>query len=543
MPREHHDVDNARGQPRREVKPTPLPDPYALREWQAAALPVIDRAVRSRTRAVVSACTGAGKTDVMAAYLKRHVLPSLQPGFAVVVTVPSQDLVRQTADRIDRWCGPGTAGRFYADRKIVRAITVCCEPSVERLAKELQGQRVALWLADECHKPSSVAEVFDPITRVGFTGTPYRSAAHERLTEWDVLAVRYSLADALRDGVIVPPRFVYPDTDEPDLDYTVRVCLEAIGPGVVSAVDIGDAETCAEVLRAAGVRAGCVHSRRSPSENRSTLRDLEEGRLKCVVQVAMLVEGVDLPWLRWGCIRREEKASVRAMQHLGRYLRVFHGRRWGSETLPKKTEAVIYDRCNSYGLRDLAQAAALGPAEVEVLAAALSAEAVGEAEELETLLPPGRVVEDLAEWIQELRIHGTLYGTETLPGYRDGAIRPEQLRALRWYADNRWRGLRRLRADVREAIKALITSTVLETIPASVAADLLEIAAGCVAWESKQLATRRHLPKSERFRFHFPWEKSLPDPPANAVEAVTVREKARLKAERKAARAAKKVDP
>ena len=80
----------------------------------------------------------------------------------------------------------------------------------------------------------------------------------------------------------------------------------------------------------------------------------------------------------------------------------------------------------------------------------------------------------------------------------------------------------------------------LETIPASVAADLLEIAGGCVTWERDELNKRRHLPKSERFNFRFPWEKSLPDPPANAVEAVTVREKARVKAEKKAARAAKK---
>ena len=489
------------------------PDPYPLRSWQRDALPVLDKAVRSRVRAIVQASTGAGKTDVIAAYLKRYVLPSLKPGWVAVVAVPSQNLVEQTAERIDRWCGEGTASRVYASEKTVTRVVVCCFPSVRALADvlALSGERCALLIHDECHKPCE--DVLNPVTRVGFTGTPFRSAAHERLEAWDVVAVRYGLPQALADKVIVPPRFVFPTVDEDDYAYALRVAREATGPGVVSAVTIKDAESVCDYLNENGVSTTVVHSKLSKAENAKRLEYLRTGFYKAVVNVGLLVEGVDLPWLRWGCIRREEKASVRAIQHLGRYLRHDGARAWGTSWLPAKTEAVIFDRCNSYGLRDLNPEAELGESEAVSLEERMCAEAVGEKEDLETPLTDTQVVGELTAWLLELRIHGQLYGASASTGPREGGITPAQVRALRRYGEQRWRGIRRLPKTVREALKALIKSPALESLTAAAASDLLMVAGAAADRE-------RAMQQQFGYSFRFPGSSSTPEPPTRAVQAL-----------------------
>ncbi len=462
---------------------TDHPDPYPLREWQAAALPKIRQAVRERWRAVVSACTGAGKTDVIAAYLKRDVLPTLPGEWVVLVTVPTQALVRQTAARINRWCGP-VAGEFYADRKEVQRVVVCCHPSVVSLSGWLarEGLRVALLVSDECHKLTGEAleavEALEPRTRVGFTGTPFRSAGP--LEGWQSLAVRYALPDALRDGVIVPPRFVWPEEeqDPDDLlaeEYTIGVCRSAVGPGVVSAVDIEDAEYIARALTAAGVPCAAVHSKLPRVVNDDRIGQLSAGYLKCVSNVGLLVEGVDLPWLRWGCIRRPEKARVRALQHLGRYLRHDGERRWGDQVLPAKTEAVIYDRCNSYGMRDLAPGADFGEAigEVEERLAGVTREVP---EESETMLPETVVIDRLTAWLLDARIQAQLWGAEPAKGPRHGPAQGWQVRALLAMKERRWRGVSRLPKKQREAVKDLINNEErLAAMPAAALTDLISI--------------------------------------------------------------------
>jgi len=107
-------------------------------------------------------------------------------------------------------------------------------------------------------------------------------------------------------------------------------------------------------LEEAGIPARAVHSRLHPSEQASLIADLREGRLRALVHVALLAEGVDFPWLRWLCLRRaaNEPSRVRFVQEIGRVLRVFEG----------KTEAVFLDPTNLFGRLGLAHREALGEA-------------------------------------------------------------------------------------------------------------------------------------------------------------------------------------
>lgn len=495
--------------------PCPYPSPRA---WHREAFPVVERAVKSGHRAVVAGCTGAGKTDLIAVYV-RHVLKTLRPGWVVVVTVPTQALVRQTVERLYKW--GVKASPFYADEKTTGQVVVCCNPSVPPLANLLRssGQRVGLLVADECHRGSGTADVLEPHFQIGLTGTPYKSAGP--LEDWDALAFRYSLADALRDGVIVPPKFVHP-TEDPDpndltaYDYTLGVCREAVGPGVVSATTIADAEWLAAELTSDGVPAAAVHSKLPRTRVEHLLGQLQVGALKCVTNVSLLVEGVDLPWLRWGCIRREEKASVRAIQHLGRYLRHDGERRWGDTVLPAKTEAVIYDRCNSYGLRDLNPDADFG----EALAGMERRLArVEEPEKTETPLSPTVVVNELAAWIQELRIHTELFG-EPPPDLWEDDRRTAYIGELRRYKEQRWRGLCRLSKPVSSALKALILSPTLERMPTSALADLVHLGRCCKEQERRQMSAIRKRGRGNPFHFRFKANQHLAEPPERAVAGI-----------------------
>jgi hypothetical protein len=177
---------------------------------------------------------------------------------------------------------------------------------------------------------------------------------------------RYSIDDALADGVLVPwsasglsPHDARRVNDlaaaaellkagDPRRDKiaeeqkaivdaaSVRWVQQQRGPGVVSAHNVVDAEAFAVRLSDVGVRAMTIHSNQSADIRKARLEALQAGELDCLVHVQILVEGVDLPWLRWGCLRRP-RGRVGFVQEVGRFLR----------SSPGKSVADLFD---PYGL-------------------------------------------------------------------------------------------------------------------------------------------------------------------------------------------------
>lgn len=334
--------------------------PKPLRRWQGEAMPRALAALEAALPGVVVATTGAGKSVFLAELLR--CWRTTHPDDVIIVTTPSVQLVQQLGTTLAEWLGPGVVGRYYTKAKQwKRPVVVACNASVTALAAVLQahGRAVSVWVADECHKTASaaflaaedesaepvaseqVADVLQSARRIGLTATPFRSNTDERIGLFSEVVYRYSPADALRDGVIVPWRFVQAETEGEDVDAACIAMIHALGsreqrgPGVVDAVSIEDAEGYAAQLVAAGIEARVIHSRQPDGAKAAAIEALRTGQICCIVHVSMLVEGVDLPWLRWGCFRRPVGARVRYIQHLGRYLRACQG----------KTEAVILDPC------------------------------------------------------------------------------------------------------------------------------------------------------------------------------------------------------
>ena len=301
------------------------------RRWQREAYDATVAAMRGgERRPLIHACTGAGKSRLVGALASRC-------RGTVLVTTPTQTLVEQLASTLRQHCGVEAVGRAYQRAwEVDRRVVVACLPSLEAV---LQSRSTwACWIADEAHRLEGddarrVRDGVEARVAVGVTATPYR-ADDRGLELWDRLVYSYTSHQAVQDGVLVPWRVVRSPVARDVEELTAEWMHDADGPGVVNAATIDDAEATAERL---GVLA--IHGRHSPEEQARRLALLERGQIPALVHCQLLVEGIDLPWLRWLILRRRSASRVRLVQEVGRVLRA----------APGKREAVIYDPHDALG--------------------------------------------------------------------------------------------------------------------------------------------------------------------------------------------------
>ena len=392
----------------------------APRRWQAECLPVVVQSLQNGRRGVVSAVMGAGKTKMCAAIVASQL--DAAAGRCIVVAVPSQNLVTQTVE-VFRGLLPCTVGAYFADCKEPAAdVVVVCYPSMGALVADLKrsGRRTWLCIVDEVHRSEAAGmkaalPMLAASRVVGFTATPYRSLPTESLSLWDEVVYRYTMEDALQDGVLVPFRHVrWSGEGEAAADVVVRDMLRAEqGPGIVSALHIADAEGYAEWLRAEGVAAQAIHSRQSDAERQRLLRALQTGDLACLVHVALLAEGVDMPWLRWIALRRPVQARVRFLQELGRVLR----------SHPGKREAAVLDPHDLLTVHGLQSAEAVGEA-LRKAAAAETREEEKPGAERKRVMPEAVAIHVLLSHLADLTVAARDVGIlPALPAVHPGAWR------------------------------------------------------------------------------------------------------------------------
>ena len=498
-----------------------------LRRWQAEALPLALADIDAGRHGVVVATTGAGKSIFLAELLRLWM--AAHPGHAaIVVSTPSRALVEQLAATLGNVLGAHRVGRYYTKAKQhQRDVVVCCNASAAALAARWQedGRGVSLWIADECHKTESdqmlggteeeraeaagqpiEVDIFRSATRMGLTATPFRSSVDESLSLFDHVIYRYAPADALRDGVIVPWRFVgWPDDQE--AEEIDRACISMIqalgkgrGPGVVNAKSIDDAEAYAMTLTVAGIEALPIHSRMTPAAQADAIRKVRAGDVDCLVHVAMLVEGVDYPWLRWGCFRRQVHSRIRFIQELGRFLRA-HG---------DKSEAVILDPHDLAGTFQVTYGEALGWVEQGEEGEALPEDPYGEEEMEEKEDKDPNVVRTarrtaLARYVRMLHLaliaEGVCLEPERISakGWREDPVSDKQYGAL----SKMVRMSARLGAAHRQALGAIVEAR--NAVTKGIASDLFELLNGV-----------RKLPGGKVWTPAAP----VPIPPATAWEAV-----------------------
>jgi superfamily II DNA or RNA helicase len=472
--------------------------PWTPRRWQAECLSLLLPALKARKRAVVSAIMGAGKSALSAELC--HLARPGAGARAIILAVPTQALVRQSVAVLRQRLGEPAVGAYYSDRKEPRRpVIVTCYPSLASLHADLlaAGRETHFLLVDEVHRSEaeSILEViprFGAAVHCGLSATPYRSIPKESLTLWDEVVYRYTLEDALRDGVLVPMRRVQTPSGMHDADVD-EVVLGMIlehgdGPGIVSAREIADAEAYAGWLTERGIEARAIHSRLSTGEQAARLAELREGALRCLVHVSLLAEGVDMPWLRWIALRRPVAARVRFVQEIGRVLRAH----------PGKTEGVVLDPHDLLGIHGLTHTEAIGQRLEEMAEAELRerdpdadhTEAERQAVAIDVLLGHLRMLVTAmreAGIIGQPRINGE--------GWRAKPITERQLAALdskRRAPTERQSGARTytryVAPEYRPVIRLLATHP--HALTCGAASDLLDVLYGSAQWgwrEKKRL--------------------------------------------------------
>lgn len=457
------------------------------RPWQAAALPVAMDALEVGRSGIIRAATGSGKSVLQAELIAQRVA-RLEDDARVVVSVPTQSLVRQLAATIEHRVGMGLVGRYYQHAKELHApVIVTCHASMADgeashacpscdaldavmtqrvkthppaadpcarcggdqwlrapggLAQHMtrEGLRVALWVADECHKTEcpQIHHWFDwaqPSRQIGFTATPWRAEERERLQLWQDILYDYGPVDAIRDGVIMPPQIVGWDGEATDGD---AVCVEMIkaqlarscGPGVVSAEDVADAQRFAAMLTREGIPAAAISYRDGRDGRALLLERLRTGELRALVYCSLLAEGVDLPWLEWLCMRRLVRSRVRLPQEVGRVVRVHEG----------KAGAWVLDPFDLFGTLALDYDAVLGWDDDEPELDPLVAAAVDALEQIDGggqrggSAPWRMIRKPCVRWLRECVMAARLHGWSSLrvksTSWRHKGMTHKQARAI-----------------------------------------------------------------------------------------------------------------
>jgi len=468
--------------------------PWTPRAWQREALPTIIDAIKRRQRGIVSAVMGSGKSIMQSELV---ALALAKAGHrSIVVTVPRQALVRQLAATIGARIGEDRVGVFYGSKKQPgRQVVVCCNASLPALWAELQSypKGVALMICDEAH--GTQGEVLretipqiNPAALVGFTATPFRSVPSETIEIFDSVIYRYTMTDAMRDGVLVPMRHERVRGEaEGSID---EVCLAMMqehgaGPGIVSATSIDDADAYAAWLTDHGFPAASIHSGHSEGDRIARLDDLRAGRVRALVHVSLLAEGVDFPWLRWLCLRRNVQARVRFLQEIGRVLRVDND---PDPRFGPKVEGVVLDPHLLLGRHGLVT--------VEAIGAALEEAADEEAKEgrkvggdREPTEPEVVALDVLRAYLAEVRAGledaGILEASMARGGWALADVSLKQVEAIKGAS----KLTRHVPEEHRKAIKTL--AGVPYALTRGDAADLLDVLYGGARWARPQIDTGR----------------------------------------------------
>jgi len=329
------------------------------REWQAKALPVALQSIKAGRRVIVRACTGAGKTWFVAEVVR------MAQAERVIIVAPTEQLVEDMYAVVKQ--RNKSVGRYYGKVKDIarKSIIITCNPSLPNLARQVAAPD--LLIIDEAHESEcdtfhNVFETWSPDAILGMTATPYRANDTEKLRIFESLIWNYGPAEAIRDGVVVPPVFVHPTPSEAKLEDVNEVMAAMIqrhihvGPGVVDAINIADAQEFVAILIERGIKADIVHSAQGSGSVAKKIKLIEAGKLDVIVHVKMLSRGVDIPCLKWIGCRRPIKSRTLFAQYIGRGIRSFAG----------KTQCLILDPHNLVNVHSLSPEAAIGGGEEEV---------------------------------------------------------------------------------------------------------------------------------------------------------------------------------
>lgn len=346
-----------------------------LRPYQIEAIDSIERVLAEGDSALAVMATGTGKTFT-AAELVRRVR---QRTGRVLWLAHRGELLEQAATTL-RAVGLSAEIEMGEHRvsPLLMPDVVCAS------IQTLQGRRLqqfdpgafGLIVVDEAHHARATSwmaplDHFKGAKRLGLTATPDRSDRKALGQVFARVAYSYDIRDAIRDGYLAPLRAKQVDVDgldlsevskktgdfsadeleailtgERELHEVAAPTLELAGdrPTLVFGVTVDHAKKLCDVLNR--YRQGCAKSvdgTMDVDQRRKLLDEFRGGAFQFLTNVALLTEGVDLPFVSCVAMARPTLSRSLYTQMVGR----------GTRLHPGKTDALVIDFVGNAGRHSL----------------------------------------------------------------------------------------------------------------------------------------------------------------------------------------------
>jgi superfamily II DNA or RNA helicase len=321
-----------------------------LRPYQAAAVTAVLDAWRSgKRRPLLVMPTGSGKTATMAALM---ALSWKAKGVEAAFLVHRAELCSQTA-RVLRGYGLDVGvvcGSLDEADDDTRNVTVGTVQTL-RLRGGIGAHR-KLVLIDEAHTTAMAEDWKDVVDThllrvpeakvLGATATPCRGDGRGLGEAFDELVLGPSVAELITQKHLVPTTYVYPPKklSEGRIAQSPATAYLEHARGkraVVFAPNVRAARVFAAEFVAAGVTCEVITAKVPSRERDSILARLGNGETLVVINVATLIEGIDVPAVECVVLARAFGSIGGYLQAVGRALR----------PSPGKTMCLVIDLCGN----------------------------------------------------------------------------------------------------------------------------------------------------------------------------------------------------
>lgn len=353
-----------------------------LRDYQQAA---VDAAIK-RTRGVIWAATGSGKTEVACGLVESVPVNWLFLVHRTQLGLQARDryrlrtgleagVVAEGEWRVD----PGPHGLTVATFQTLYAAIKSGDPAVLSWLQTIGGV-----IVDECHVLP--AETFMLVMnncpaywRVGVSGTPMargdRRAMHLIGCTGSVL-YRISARQLIDAGLLAKPNIrmvphhemsdkktwqgAYGELIAGSTSRTKLACdvaIKAVKPCLVFVKALKHGKAIAKRLQRAGQKVEYVDGAAATQVRQAAVTRLERGDVDVLVTTVVMNEGVDIPELRSVVMAAGGSSAIAALQRVGRGMRVVPGKTefdvWDfADTGNKWTERHSKERIKAYQVED-----------------------------------------------------------------------------------------------------------------------------------------------------------------------------------------------
>lgn len=325
---------------------------------------------------LVIAPVAAGKSLLMAEFIRRAC--TLYPKTRILVLTHVKELLEQNAAELQsQW--PDAHYTFYCaglgQKKLHGQVVFASIQSIHKKAFNFASP-IDLVLVDECHLISPKSETMyraflddlrtlnSNLKIIGYTGTPFRQGSG-RLTEgkerlFTDVAYEIPILYLIENGYLCP--LITPDVKTKmstegvgtrngdyiagqlekavDQDHITEACVEEIihhgaerNKWLIFAAGVAHCEHVRDAIRMRGISCEMVTGDTPKDERAKIIEDYKAGRIKCLVNVAVLTTGFNAPDIDLLAFMRPTRSPVLYVQCCGRAMR----------THPSKENAMVLD--------------------------------------------------------------------------------------------------------------------------------------------------------------------------------------------------------